>query len=790
MNSDLFQGFYLGDFLVDPRKGQVAGRDGSAHLPPKAMEALLCIASNPGNLVTREELIEAVWGEGHGSAETLSHAVSEIRHALDDHREDPKYIQTLPKRGYRLLVDVTPVSAHTSSVVLGAHGSAAVQDIGLFENLNRRGVLETALAYLIVGWLLIQIADIVFSQLHLPPWIGTFVTVLVIAGFPIAVLLSWFLEFRDGRATPHELAPKVSLQRRFSRTYLSVLGALAIASVVVFTYDNFVGLPQADIAEDNVVVTESVLDPIDDLSIAVLPFLNLDKSERTQLFSVGLADDLINGLYRVPGLSVPSRGDSFMLDPNTASAIVRERLRVALYIEGSIEMTDDEMRVTAQLIDSKTGFHKFSRTFTIEIGGFFEMRDELTNLVISIVQVTLPPETQLFPFADNHASSLTTYMLYRQGREIYEQPKTLESLAIVLDYYQQALAKDSQYAAAHAGICDVYVARYELSNVAADIKSAEQACGTALASNHRLDMVHAALGSLYARTGRIEDAEYSYDRALSLNPKNARAMGGLANVFRKQQKYVEAEALLHTAIATQPGNTRLIYRLGSFLFTVGRYSDAADEFRKVVLMDKEFFQARTSLASALTMAGDFAAGKLVYEESIDIRPSPTAYSNLGVIYYYLGEFENSIQTHRKAIEMSPKAAISWLNLADALYFAGEGAEAEKAFRRAAELAESRIAIDPTDIDNLFTLAWAQQMVGDGQKAQWTVLQGLKISPNDSYGLYYDALIKVQSGEHQLALISLDRALVNGYPANMLVAEPYLNDLHANTEFQEIISRND
>lgn len=788
MNSDLFSGFYLGDFLVDPRKGQVAGRNGSVHLPPKAMEVLLCIASYPGDLVTREELIDSVWGEGNGSAETLSHAVSEVRHALDDHRENPKFIQTLPKRGYRLLVDVTPLAANKASIILGAGSGAKMQDIGLFENLNRRGVLETALAYLIVGWLLIQIVDIVFSQLHLPAWIGTFVTVLVIAGFPIAILLSWFLEFRDGRATPHELAPPDSLQRRFSRTYVSIVGAMAIAAMFVFIYDNFVGLPEADIADSNSVAIEAVLEPILDLSIAVLPFLNLDGSERTRLFSVGLAEDLINGLMRVPGLSVASRGDSFTLDSNTTSSKVRERLHVALYIEGSIEMTHESMRVTVQLIDSKTGFHKFSRTYPIQITGFFDMRDEITELVVSSVQITLPPETQLFSVTDYDASNISAYILYRQGKELYQQSRSLESLEDVLDYYAQALDKDPHYAAAHAGICDTYVARYALSSATADIDRAEQACTAALVSNQGLDMVHTALGRLYSRTGRIEDAENSFNNALSINTKNVDAMTGLASVFRRQQKFIEAESLLHTAIAMQPGNIRLMNRLGIFLFTVGRYADAANEYRKIVFHDATDFQARTSLGSALTMAGNFAEGKLVYEESIRIKPSPTAYSNLGVIYYYLGEFADSVAAHRKAIVLGPQESIKWLNLADALYFAGEGEEAQESFHRAAELAKSRITVDPTDIDNLFTLAWAQQMIGASQQAQWTVLQGLKISPNDGYGHYYDALIKVQTGDHQLAVVALRLALDNGYPASMLAVEPYLKDLHSNTEFQEIISR--
>ena len=92
MNSELLQGFYLRDLLVDPLKGQVTGRTGSEHLPPTAMEVLLCLASSAGELVTRDTLIEKVWGADKGSQEALSHAVSEIRHALDDHPDNPKFV--------------------------------------------------------------------------------------------------------------------------------------------------------------------------------------------------------------------------------------------------------------------------------------------------------------------------------------------------------------------------------------------------------------------------------------------------------------------------------------------------------------------------------------------------------------------------------------------------------------------------------------------------------------------------------------------------------------------------
>ena len=237
MDADLLHGFYLGDLFVEPLKGQVTDRTGSRHLPPKAAEVLLCLAREPGELVTRDHLLECAWTEDQGSHEALSHAVSEIRVALDDHADDPVYIQTLPRVGYRLAVDPKLPGGDSSSVVIRAPGSVSVDDIGIFENLQRRGVLETALAYMILGWLLIQVADVVFGQLPFPPWAGTFVTVLVISGFPIAILLSWFLEFRHGRAVVDDLSPAERRKRRFSRTYISVVCSLAIAGVGVAIYD-------------------------------------------------------------------------------------------------------------------------------------------------------------------------------------------------------------------------------------------------------------------------------------------------------------------------------------------------------------------------------------------------------------------------------------------------------------------------------------------------------------------------------------------------------------------------
>ncbi|MEL7187402.1 MAG: winged helix-turn-helix domain-containing protein, partial [Pseudomonadota bacterium] len=602
MNSELLQGFYLGDLLVEPLKGQVTGTTGSVHIPPKAMEVLLCLANDPGELVTREHLITEVWGEGHGSAETLSHAVSEIRHALDDHPEEPVFIQTLPRRGYRLVVAPELASEHSSTIILGTQNGATVADVSLLENLKRRGVLETAIAYLIVGWLLIQIADIVFAQLLLPTWAGTFVTVLVIAGFPIAILLSWFLEFRDGKAVV-DLSPLDARRRRFSRTYLSVISALGAAALLVYMFDQFVGLPEqgstiaADTGDTDLVIADN--------TIAVLPFMNVDGSDESETFANGFVDDVINRLAHVPGLLVSSRGDAFTMQPNSASGDVRQRLRVARYLEGSVQMTGDRIRIMVQLIDSSTGFHVLSRTFDRDREDFFEIRDEVTELTVSSLRVTLPEDTQQLTATTTPGPNLDAYILYRRGVDEMHKPTSQETVASALDWFDAALEVDDEYAAAYAGKCDAHSQAYDIFKDPAVVPDAEADCARALALNPNLDIVHTALGQLYALVGDNEKARISFETALQQNDRSVPALIGLAEVQYALQDAAAAEETVEKAIGLQPGNWKPANWLGLFMYHQGRYKEAAEQFAAVVDLDPDNTLAVANLGASYMLSGEF-----------------------------------------------------------------------------------------------------------------------------------------------------------------------------------------
>jgi len=788
LKPELLQGFCLGDLLIEPLKRQVTGRGFSVQLTSKASEVLLQLARAPSSLVTVPFLLEKVWGEGHGTPEELNQVVDEIFVALQDSIDDPQYIQILPQRGYRLIVSPRLVENHTLSGVMEATGVSTIADLHILRNLQQRGVLEAGLAYLIIGWLIIQLVDVIFDQLLLPQWAGTFVTVLVIAGFPITLVLSWYLEFRDGRAVVDTGSQMRIPRGGVRRTRLSIIGALVIASIGVFGYDRLVGLPEESVPTNIPATPEEQILPVEPNSIAVLKFLNVDGGERTEIFASGFAEEMINRLARLPTMAVASRGDSWSLGTSASSDEVRQRLRVAYYVEGSVRISGDSLSVNVRLIDSLTGFQMTTKSFDERLENFVEVQREITNLTVANLRVALPPETQLLLAGSYEKTDVDAYVLYRRGKEQFEKPHSVESLAEAVDLYERALEVDPDYAAAHAGLCVTYAQSYEVSNDASYIDIAETACASALAANPNLNIVHTALGDLYNRTGRDGEAEAAYLRALGVNDQDVYAMSRLAIVYEYQQRLGEAEDLLNQAIRLQPGNWRSLNLLGFLLFSNGRYLEAADAYREVVQLDPNNWQGHGNVGSSLLMAGQFVPAAAALERASEIEPSPDFQSNLAIIYYYLGQFDESVAIHRKAVELSPDANYAWLNLADALLFSNQSEQAQDAFRISAGLAEKNLLVNPRDAAKLYELAWATAMLGNLEYAGELINRSKSIDPNDPYVHYYDALLKTRREQPDAAVDALQRAIELGYPAKLLAAEPYLEDLYQLKRFSAMVAR--
>lgn len=782
MKEELLQEFRLGDLTVDPVRRLVTRPDGASHLSPLAMEVLLHLASRPRAVWNRADLLVEIWGSGGGSQEALNHAVSSLRHALDDHADRPRFIQTVPRRGYRLLVEPTaigegPAAAPASIDSNGAAGGNAE----FVEALKRGGVVETGLAYLVFGWLLIQVADVTFGQLLVPQWVGTFITVLVIAGFPVALLLAWIIEVGRRRADREQHRASRPALNFLSRTGISIGGALLLSSGGVYVYDKAFGLPgHLDLHEPATALATPT--PIEPNSIAVLKFLNIDGSEETDVFSNGLAEDVMARLERVPSLRVSGRGDAFSLPPNSSSAAVRKRLRVRYYLEGSVRLTDSVLRVVIHLINSENGFREFSRTFSRDRAELFEIQDEITNLTVASLRLVLPPDTQVRPGVYGDYPDIDAYLLYRRGMDVLHRPMSGSSVEEALGWFRKALNLDPEFAAAHAGICTAYSQGFRVTNDSSYIEKAEQACAAAINRNPNLAVVHIALGDLFAETGRDGEAETAYQRALDINVNSVPALSGLASVYYRAQRLDEAEGVYRRALGLQPGNWSTHNALGWFLFQNGRYEEAADQFRNIVSIDANNMRGYSNLGSALLASGNFAEAGPAFLKAIEIEPRGDTYRNLGLMYYYLGQPVEAVAAHEKAVELAPNDHLAWANLGDALSFTSRKNTAATAFRNAEQLAERSLSVNSRDAGTLIDLAWIKAMLGKWREARTAIARAREITPGDPYVHFVSALVAVRAGDKESVYEDLRAAVDMGYPLKLLAAEPHLKELRNEPEF--------
>ena len=784
MQHSLLKGFYLQDLLIEPTNGRVSGPGVEAHLKPKAVEVLIYLAARPFELVEREELLQAVWGEDGGSSEALTHAISELRSCCHDHANSPSLIQTVRGRGYRLLEQPRFVEEPEAATETGVF--QAPNDGSFVGKLMRRGVVQAGAAYMVFSWLLIQVADAVTPTLNLPAWFPAVITYAAIGGFPIVLVLAWMLERSEGRWLLDSGRQSGKMLSGLERNYLSIMLAYGIAAVGALTYQVTVGFDVPAEPEMTVAKEEALL-PVQENSIAVLPFMPLDGTEESRILSQGIAEDVISKLSRVPGLLVASRGDAFTLEPNSNSADVRKRLRVAMYVEGSVQFDGEAIRVVAQLIDSNTGFHVLSRDFDRDLESYFEFRDEITSLIVSNLRPVLPPATRQAPVVASTDPNFDVYFMYRKGIDESRSAADSESgIEEALRWIDNALAVDPGFAAAHAGRCDAHVKAYVISKEAEHIDEAEASCARALTLNPNLDVVYASLGELYSITGQVDKAESAYLSALKINPGSSVALVGLGEVYREMDRPADAEASLRQATGLHPGDWTPYNALGGFLFRSGRYDEAAEQYRKVVSLNSTSARGNRNLGVALSLSGYLEEAESAIRRALELEPNSQNYDTLGLLLYSRGKFSEAAEMFEQAIALRPRYLLLHSHLGDALHADGQPALAADAYRKAQELAIAALEVNPNDAFTQLDLAWICAALDEFDCANDLIESALVSIPEDPFTHYTKALIDTRFGAADEALRSLERAVSLGYSTALLGSDPNLAELRGEARWEQLV----
>jgi tetratricopeptide (TPR) repeat protein len=263
---------------------------------------------------------------------------------------------------------------------------------------------------------------------------------------------------------------------------------------------------------------------------------------------------------------------------------------------------------------------------------------------------------------------------------------------------------------------------------------------------------------------------------------------GLARALAQKGDDVHAERAFRLAIEVVPGWWAPHNALGVFLLYRGRLPEAVEAFQQAIRTSPDNTRPITNLGGAYQQLGRYAEAIAEYERSIRIRPTPFALSNLGTCQFQLRHFAAAADAYRRAAAMQPESAVIWLNLGDALRWAGDSeAEAMAAYRRAIELAEADLAVTPLDADRHATLALALAWSGETERARRHAARALEIDGTNSYILYQAALVDLAAGDTHGAIEGITRAIRAGYPLDTVLSDPQIEPLMKEPEFATIVA---
>jgi len=510
-----------------------------------------------------------------------------------------------------------------------------------FAELKRRNVYKVAVAYAIVGWLLVQIATQVFPFLEIPTWIVRLVIVLVAAGFPIALVIAWAFELTpEGikRTEDVDLAASARQPRKYTWIFVVIVGAAL--SVGLFFTGRYTGRTTTSVAGTELPAK----------SIAVLPFESLSEDKSNAYFAEGVQDEILTRLAKVADLKVISRTSTqhFKSAPDNLPQIAKQ-LGVTNILEGSVQKANDQVRVNVQLINALTDAHLWAETYDRKLTDIFAVESDIAKTIADTLQAKLTGSEKI-AISKKPTANPEAYELYLKGRFFWNK-RTAADLRKSIEYFNQAIAKDPGYAQAYAALAQSWKLLPAFNGGAPNdcFPQAEAAAKKALALDDTSSTAHAALASLKGLNGfDYPGAIAEYERTLQLNPNDATARQWFANDTLANVGQTEREiGELKHAVELDPLSLVINSNLGVAYIHARRLDEAIAQLRKTVELDGAFYYARYNLAQALELKGLIPEATAEYQKTMSMTEDPVPLGMLGRLYALHGQKDEALKLLQK-----------------------------------------------------------------------------------------------------------------------------------------------
>lgn len=571
-----------------------------------------------------------------------------------------------------------------------------------------------------------------------------------------------------GSQSPRRSPPSPRL--RFSKLWLATAtGLLALGAY-------WLALQQGWIGGVNIAGTKQ---------LAVLPFKNIGDAPHTKALSDGLSETLTSQLTQLQQFQ-----DTLVVIPmsevrkeliETASD-ARKIFGATLALTGSVQRADDTVRVTVSLVDTATLRILRSATLDNPTSEFYRLQDRVAAEAARWLGLRLSSEAKRVISA-GQTQVASAYELYLQGRGEFARRDLAGNLDAAIVHFQQALVKDPQYALAHAALGEAFWEKYAETKTRMWADEARLSCNSALEFGGSLATPHVTLAVILNGTGQYEQAVAEAQIALQLDPASADAARSLARSYARLNRSAEAEATYQRVITRNPDNSRAHSDLAVFYWLAGRYAEAETHFLRVAELIPDNYIVYRNLGGLYVVMGRREKAAEFLQKSLTLKPSATAYSNLGTLRFQEEHYTEAAILFERAHSLTPRDYVLLGNLGDALrYIPARAAEANPVYERAIRLVEDALQVNPKDPAAHASLARYCAFSGNLTRALEEIAKARSLAPTNLPIMISAALVFERAGQRDQALANLVLALKEGYARADIDKNPDLKELRADPKF--------
>jgi len=496
-----------------------------------------------------------------------------------------------------------------------------------FAELKRRNVYKVAVAYAVVSWLLIQIATQVFPFFEIPNWAVRLVVILLILGFPVALVLSWAFEITpEGIKRESEIAPSESITYHTGRKIVGITIAVAVLAAGLFVFQ----LLRPRLTSTGVSSVNVNAPP--EKSVGVLAFDNLSDDKGSEYFSDGISEELLTVLQKIPGLRVAARTSSFSFKgKNVTAQEIGQKLGVAHLVEGSVRKAGETVRIAARLTNTASGDETWSENYTRNLKDVFAVQTELAQTIVEQLRGQLTGgaadpiakadiKAEVRAAAKGGTENVEAHEAYLQGRFFlnrHSEKETDQARAA----FERAVQLDPKFALAWAG----------------------------LAQTHVWDCNYGTEGGQKGFNAHLAAAREAVEKALAIEADLPEALSARAMIETNfDYNWKGAEETLHKALALAPQDPALLMEAGNLAQARGETTQALEFFRRAVASDPVNAQALTFLATGLSAVGRQEEARTEFARVIELNPSaPNSHAGVGLTYLLDGKFEEAAVAAQK-----------------------------------------------------------------------------------------------------------------------------------------------